>query len=86
MYMMIHRCEDGPTISFFDTKEKLLAHLHEMEEETPRGQGSYRFVKADDFDIDKLQFDYFPEWCAIIIKGEIVQPQPVKVVESFDIP
>ena len=75
-YFMITRTEDGFFVQKFSKKDLLIELDEERDYEEP-----LNFLK----DIpDELDIDRWPTG-RIIIKGEIIIPKPVKIVEEYEI-
>jgi len=74
MYFVI-RNSDGDTLVDQLTKEQLLENLNDEDE-----CGTLGFLEK----IEDADTNYWGDNC-LIIKGEIVKPEPKRIIEAFDI-
>jgi hypothetical protein len=79
-YFVIHGSEDGDVYVIKETKASLLKQLH------PNEYGDVEIVIADILEsLPDMEMTGWDGPFILIIKGEIVIPQPLEVIPRFEI-
>jgi len=84
-YFVISRCEDEPSMEWFASKSDLLDAMLE-EADVWEGDNAPTYTYIDN--MDRIpDFERWPSYTKLVIKGEAVVPKPkeVEVVKSFDV-
>lgn len=79
MYLLMARYQDEPFMKIYQTKQELLEGLSDFDPHIPLDN---YFDSLEDGDID---FDEFPAYHAVLIKGKCVSPIAKQVVTEFEV-
>lgn len=79
MYLLMARHQDEPFMKVFQTKQELLEFVTDLSPTIPLDNF---FDSLEDGDID---FDEFPAYSAVLIKGKCVSPTAKQVVTEFEV-